>query len=102
MRLLALALFVAALLARVLPAQTRASSDFLYLWSGSADSTQPDFLAVLDARPAANGYGRIVATVPVPGRRNGPHHTEHELAADGRLFANGFGSGQTFVFDVRD
>ena len=102
MRLLAFAAFVAAFSARVLPAQTRASSDYLYLWSGSADSTQPDFLAVLDVRPAAKGYGKLVATVPVPGRRNGPHHTEHELAAGGRLFANGFGGGQSFIFDVRD
>jgi len=100
--LLALGAFVAALSARPLSAQTRASSDYLYLWSGSADSTQPDFLAVLDVRPAANGYGGIVATLPVPGRQHGPHHTEHEPAADGRLFANGFRSGQSFIFDVRD
>jgi hypothetical protein len=99
-------LFTAALLtiagARALPAQAIASSDYLYLWSGSADSTQPDFLAVLDVRPNAAGYGRLVATLPVPGRKNGPHHTEHEMAAGGRLFANGFGSGESFVFDVRD
>ena len=88
--------------AQPLQAQARASSDYLYLWSGSADSTQPDFLAVLDARPAARTYGRLVTTVPVPGRKNGPHHTEHAMAADGRLFANGFGSGQSFIFDLRD
>lgn len=88
--------------ARSLGAQASTSSDYLYLWSGSADSTQPDFLAVLDVRPAANGYGRLVTTVPVPGRHNGPHHTEHAMSAGGRLFANGFGSGQSFVFDVRD
>ncbi|HEX9164591.1 MAG TPA: hypothetical protein VF862_01670, partial [Gemmatimonadales bacterium] len=29
-----------------------------------------------------------------------PHHTEHELAADRQFFANGFGSGQTFIFDL--
>ena len=40
------------------------------------------------------------ATLPVPGRGNAPHHTEHEMPADGQLFANGFGSGQTFVFDL--
>jgi hypothetical protein len=85
-----------------LRAQAIASSDHLYLWTASADSTQPDFLAVLDVRPNATGYGRLVTSVPVPGRRNGPHHTEHEMAAGDRLFANGFGSGQSFVFDVRD
>ncbi len=76
------------------------SSDHLFLWTASADSTQPDFLAVLDVRPAAGRYGRLVATLPVPGRGNGPHHTEHELAADRQLFANGFGSGRTWIFDL--
>ena len=75
-------------------------SDYLYLWTASADSTRPDFLAVLDVRPAANRYGRLLTTVPVPGHGNGPHHTEHFMPADGRLFANGFGSGQSFIFDM--
>lgn len=99
-------LIVAALLAlasaRSLGAQARTSSDFLYVWSGSADSTKPDFLAVFDVRPAPSRYGRLVTTVPVPGLKNGPHHTEHQMAAGGRLFANGFGSGQSFIFDVHD
>ena len=85
-----------------LGAQEIASSDFLYLWTAAADTTQPDFLAVVDARASAPSYGRVLATVPVPGRKNGPHHTEHEAPADGQLFANGFATGQTFVFDVRD
>ncbi len=75
-------------------------SDYLYLWTASSDSTTPDFLAVVDVRPTPGRYGRIVTTVPVPGRRNSPHHTEHAMPADGRLFANGFGSGQSFVFDM--
>ncbi len=81
-------------------APVTASSDYLYVWTASADSTQPDFLAVLDVRPTAGRYGTLVTTVPVPGRRNGPHHTEHAMPADGQLFANGFGSGQSFVFDM--
>ena len=79
-----------------------ASSDYLYLWAGSADSTRPDFLAVLDARAASPRYGALVTTVPVPGHENFPHHTEHQMPADGRLFANGFGSGQSFIFDMTD
>ncbi len=82
-------------------APVTASSDYLYVWTASADSTQPDFLAVIDVRPAAGRYGKLVTTVPVPGRRNGPHHTEHSMPADGQLFANGFGSGQSFVFDMK-
>ncbi len=77
-----------------------ADSRYLYLWTAAADSTQPDFLAVLDVQPGTDRYGTLVASVSVPGRRNGPHHTEHEMPADGRLFANGFRSGQTFMFDA--
>ena len=75
-------------------------SNFLYVWTASADSTAPDFLAVFDVEPNGDRYGRLVITVPVPGRGNMPHHTEHAVADDDRLFANGFGSGQTFIFDL--
>lgn len=79
-----------------------ASSDYLYLWTASADSSGPDFLAVYDIRDQAKAarYGSLVTTVAVPGRGHGPHHTEHDMPADGRLFANGFRSGQSFVFDL--
>jgi len=86
----------------LLKAQTKSSSDYLYVWTASMDTTQADFLAVFDARSSSPGYGRLIATVPVPGRKNRPHHTEYEMSADGLLFANGFGSGQTFVFDTKD
>ncbi len=75
---------------------------YLYLWTASTDSTQPDFLAVLDVTEDSVRYGRLVTTLPVPGVRNGPHHTEHEMPADRRLFANGFGSGSSFIFDLSD
>lgn len=78
------------------------SANHLYLWTASADTTAPDFLAVMDVDSASARFGRVISTVPVPGLRNGPHHTEHELAPDRRLFANGFGSGQTFIFDLSD
>ena len=77
-------------------------SDYLYLWTGSADTTAPDFLAVLDVRPDTGRYGALIATLPVPGLHNRPHHTEHAMPADGQLFANGFASGQSFIFDLRD
>lgn len=82
--------------------QAAPAPEYLFLWTGSADSTQPDFLAVLDVSEHGERYGRLVTTLPVPGLRNGPHHTEHEMPADHQLFANGFGSGQTFVFDLTD
>ena len=85
-------------------AQSRkqSSSDYLYLWSASADSTKPDFLAVIDARQKSGTYGKLVGTVPVPGLKNGPHHTEHAMPADGRLFANGFDGGRSFIFDMKN
>lgn len=80
-----------------------AARDYLYLWTASADTTQPDFLAVVDVTTSDNDtarYGKLVATAPVPGTQNSPHHTEHEMPADRQLFANGFGAGQTFIFDL--
>lgn len=76
------------------------SSDYLYLWTGSKDTTKTDFLAVIDVRQSVGRFGTLVATVPVPGVKNWPHHSEHSMPADGRLFVNGFGSGQTFIFDM--
>lgn len=84
------------------PAPGPAPAEYLYLWTASADTTRPDFLAVLDVTEDPVRYGRLVTTLAAPGLANGPHHTEHELAADRRLFANGFGSGRTFIFDLSD
>ncbi len=83
-------------------AQAAAPSPYLYLWTASADTTKPDFLAVLDADPRSARYGGLLTTVPVPGTHNGPHHSEHEMPADGRLFVNGFASGQSYIFDMKD
>src|SRR5258706_14561545 len=96
------ALFIVSLAGSALGAQVRASSAYLYVWTASSDTTQPDFLAVFDVRPGSGRYGRLVTTVPVPGRNNRPHHTEHEMPADGRFFANGFHRRQTFIFDANE
>jgi uncharacterized membrane protein (UPF0182 family) len=80
--LLLIAAFSAAHLTADAQSQKRSSSDYLYLWSASADSTKPDFLAVIDARQKSGTYGKLVGTVPVPGLKNGPHHTEHAMPAD--------------------
>ena len=77
-------------------------AEYLYVWTASADSTRPDFLAVLDVTEDSVRYGRLVTTLAAPGLANGPHHTEHEMPADGRLFANGFAAGRTFIFDLTD
>jgi hypothetical protein len=101
-RLAILVLFVSLTSTARLAAQSASSPQYLYLWTASEDSTQPDFLAVLDVTDDSTRYGRLVTTLPVPGLGNGPHHTEHEMPFDGQLFANGFGSGQTFIFDLSD
>jgi hypothetical protein len=77
--------------------------EYLYLWTAAADSSEADFMTVLDVTPTSDSarYGTVVATLPVPGQRNVPHHTEHEMPADRQLFANGFGSGETFIVDAR-
>ncbi len=74
----------------------------LVAWTAAADSTQPDFLAVLDVPSGGEGdrYGHLVTTPAVPGVGNGPHHTGHEMPADGRLFTNGYPTGQTWIFDL--
>lgn len=79
-----------------------ASSHYLYLWTSAADTTGPDFLAVYDVRDRASSdrYGTLVTTLPVPGRGNRTHHTEHTMPGDNQLFANGFGTGQSFIFDL--
>ncbi len=99
-RLAALALVVLA--AGAFASAPDKAAQYLYLWTGSADATQPDFLAVLDVTEGTGRYGRLVTTLAVPGRDNGPHHTEHEMPVDRQLFANGFKSGQSFVFDLTD
>ena len=85
------------------PAPSPSSArDYLYVWTASADTTAPDYLAVVDVTDEGARYGRVVATVAASGLRNVPHHTEHEMPADGMLFANGFGSGRTWIFDLRN
>jgi hypothetical protein len=75
-------------------------ADLLYVWAGDADQADPDFLAVIDAEPGSAHYGRVLTTVPVDGRGNVPHHTEYELTPGQLLFANGWGTGRTFLFDL--
>lgn len=81
-------------------AQSRRPAPYLYVWTGDADSLQSDFLAVIDTRSGSPTYARVLSTVPVNARATTPHHTEHQLESDGVLFANGFGAGRTFRFDL--
>jgi 56kDa selenium binding protein (SBP56) len=79
-----------------------ATSRFLFAWAGDADKRESDFLAVIDVDPRSPTYATVVATEPVRATATRPHHTEYEMPATGLLWANGFDSGQTFRFDLRD
>lgn len=74
----------------------------LYVWAADADAKDPDFLAVLDARTESSTYGAVLTTVPVDGRGNVPHHTEYAITPGAGLWANGWGTGRTFMFDLAD
>lgn len=76
-------------------------SQYLFAWVTDADSVDLNYLAVVDAREASPAYGQVVTTLAVPtaGRIRG-HHVEHVMPEGGRLFANDFGTGLTYVLDV--
>ena len=80
------------------PAEPR----YLFAWTGDEDRQDSDFLAVVDLARDGDRYGTIVATAPVGEKALWPHHTEHELASDRTLFANGYAGDRNFVFDLRD
>ncbi len=77
-----------------------APASYLFVWAGDADTKASDFLGVIDADPKSPGYGKIVASLPVGDVGTYPHHTEHEMPANGHLLANGFGAGKTWLFDL--
>jgi hypothetical protein len=88
-------------------AQTREQPEItaathLYVWSQPADSMLGSVLGVIDLSPATPDSGRLVRVVVVDTPSRGAHHIEHELGSDGLLFANAFGSGRSFLFDLSD
>ena len=100
----ALTLFASCRAQRPSPPVIAASpSPYLFVWTTDADSIDLNFLAVLDARRDSPSYGRVLATLAVPtsGHTRG-HHVEHRMPVGGMLFANDFGTGKTYVLDLRD
>jgi hypothetical protein len=77
-----------------------AAPPYLYVWSGTADTVQhAAFMVAFDLRPGSPTSGKIVKVV-YAGPGISPHHTEHQLETDGLLFANDFGGGTTYRFDL--
>jgi hypothetical protein len=91
---------------RASPAGSVAASapppSYLHVWTASADSARGAVLATFDVRPGVSDDERLVAMLPAGTPSRGAPHTEHALGADRLLFANAFGSGRSFLFDLRD
>lgn len=85
------------------PGQVRQSpARYLFAWTGDEDRQDSDFLAVIDLARDGDRYGTVVATAPVGEKGLWPHHTEHELGEGRTLFANGFSSNRTLLFNLRN
>jgi hypothetical protein len=82
------------------PSRHPQRSDYLFVWTGASAESESDFLAVVDLNPTSPTYAQIVASAPVPGGKGFAHHTEHQMPNGGVLFANAFGLGKTYLFDL--
>lgn len=76
--------------------------DYLYAWTGSEDKTNPDFIAVIDARPDSHLYGQVISTAQIPATDTFPHHMEMSVHHDNQFFANSFMANRNWRFDFRD
>lgn len=74
---------------------------FIFVWGGDDAQKSNDFLAVINADAQSPDYGKVMASVAVPGAAGRPHHTEAEMPRGGFLLADAFESGQTSLFDLR-
>src|SRR4051812_42399533 len=96
-----MALAVLALLCLAVPsALGQPKHSYLFVWAGDADHTASDFLGVIDADPSSKTYGHIVASVPTGAVGTHPHHTEDFIGPNNHLLADGFHSGQSWLFDL--
>ena len=92
----------AAVLLLATPAQASAEAHYLFVWSGDEAKEGNDFLAVIDADPASAQYGKLLAGVGTDIKSVRIHHTEYEMPASGKLFANDHDSNQSVIFDLRE
>ena len=97
-RLLLVTIALAAVASNTLYSGAVQEARSLFTWVGDGDRADSDFLAVVDLTPSEGRSGEIVATHPVGEKALWPHHTEHEFASDGLLFATGFAGNRTFIF----
>jgi hypothetical protein len=75
--------------------------EYLYVWASSADTARRGaFIATFDLRAGSPTAGTIVNVTPAGSDSRSTHHTEHALQSDMLLFANDFGTGETFIYDM--
>jgi hypothetical protein len=72
----------------------------LFAWLKDDDGEDPAFLAVIDSDPASDTYGELLTTATTGMALSDAHHTPHSLPSSGRMFANAFRDGRTFIFDT--
>ena len=92
--------FLAVLWVLVSVAAAKPKHSYLFVWSGDAAHSASDFLGVIDADPSSKTYGHIVASIPTGVVGTHPHHTEDFIGPNNHLLADGFHSGQSWLFDL--
>jgi len=75
-------------------------NSMLFAWLKDDDGEDPAFLAVIDSDPESESYGQLLTTVTTGVALEDAHHTPHSLPTSGRVFANAFRDGRTFIFDT--
>jgi hypothetical protein len=84
--------------------------EWLLVWAGDLSNnapdptttTEPDFLAVIDATKGSGSYGTVVNTVTVDSVfGNEPHHLQYQWHKGDKVYASGLFTDTTFVFDVK-
>ena len=83
-------------------ATSTSAAPYLYAWASFEDVKQGDFIAVFEADPKSPDYGKLLTTAPTGSEAGVAHHIEYEIPKSSTLFANDWGSGKTFVFDIKD
>lgn len=82
--------------------QIKPTGHYLFAWAGDIEHKGNDFLAVIDADPASESYGRLMTTVVTDQPTVRVHHTEYVMPPSSMLFANDHDAGRTFIFDLRE
>ena len=73
------------------------TGDYVYVWGWARDTTRGSVLMTFDLDSPSAPVATLAADAP----SRGAHHIEHELGPDSLIFANAFGAGRTFIFDLR-